>query len=504
MSDDETWREKAAKAKRGHRPSLKNWERDGLYASFPSFAAALTSPSARPYSSFQLDDGEVLECSLGAEEARRRGAEMSRRGSSDHVTTNERTMMVYPVVLDAKETSPSLFHQRYEASCIPVVIRDIPYGGDVACSSADGRDGANNEDAMDYQEEKKECDNSSSAHISSSSNNNKNTQPAWPAIQNWTPSALSNHPTLSDRPLKCGEDDDGYTIRIKLKYFLQYLQNNKDDSPLYIFDATFDEDKYAKCLLDDYTVPHYFNEDLFGLVGEKRRPPYRWFLVGPCRSGTTVHIDPLATSAWNTLVYGVKRWVLFPPHVPKSVVKGRKLILPGEDDEAIHYFTTILPRMKRRAAQLLQVASRGGREDVLGEYANFKCYEFTQFAGETVFIPHGWWHAVLNVTHTIGITQNFCSKRNFDAVWLQTRSGRKKMACTWLRRLKEQYPDLAARAKELNRRDGFVMWEDDPAEQRRWRQKRADKEKKKREKKAKKQAKLQKEKWGEHRTSERK
>eukprot|EP00970_Alexandrium_tamarense_P014274 scaffold4028_cov217-Alexandrium_tamarense.AAC.3 len=389
MSDDETWREKAAKAKRGHRPSLKNWERDGLYASFPSFAAALTSPSARPYSSFQLDDGEVLECSLGAEEARRRGAEMSRRGSSDHVTTNERTMMVYPVVLDAKETSPSLFHQRYEASCIPVVIRDIPYGGDVACSSADGRDGANNEDAMDYQEEKKECDNSSSAHISSSSNNNKNTQPAWPAIQNWTPSALSNHPTLSDRPLKCGEDDDGYTIRIKLKYFLQYLQNNKDDSPLYIFDATFDEDKYAKCLLDDYTVPHYFNEDLFGLVGEKRRPPYRWFLVGPCRSGTTVHIDPLATSAWNTLVYGVKRWVLFPPHVPKSVVKGRKLILPGEDDEAIHYFTTILPRMKRRAAQLLQVASRGGREDVLGEYANFECYEFTQFAGETVFIPHG-------------------------------------------------------------------------------------------------------------------
>ena len=43
------------------------------------------------------------------------------------------------------------------------------------------------------------------------------------------------------------------------------------------------------------------------------------------------------------------------------------------------------------------------------------------------------------------------------------------------------------------------MWEDDPVEQRRWRQKRADKG---REKKANKQAKLQKEKWKEHRTSE--
>ena len=70
------------------------------------------------------------------------------------------------------------------------------------------------------------------------------------------------------------------------------------------------------------------------MISEKRRPPYRWFLVGPERSGTCVHIDPLATSAWNTLIVGKKRWVLFPPHVPKSIVKGKKLIKSNEDDEA--------------------------------------------------------------------------------------------------------------------------------------------------------------------------
>mmetsp|Transcript_404 Transcript_404/g.730 ORF Transcript_404/g.730 Transcript_404/m.730 type:complete len:488 (+) Transcript_404:114-1577(+) len=479
------WEEKAAKAKKGHRPSLKNWERDGLYEKFPPYAEFLLSPSTNPYSSLKIDSrtGRAEERSWSLDCARRKRAmspptQKLQAMQIDNDRTIEETTPMYPIVLDAKDTPPELFHEQYEAKVIPCVIRNIPYGDS---SSMNGN-------RFTFDEEKKDCDDNSAVPP-------PRILKEWPAVHRWSLDKLINDPDLAERGFKCGEDDDGYTIRMKLRYFIEYLQHNKDDSPLYIFDATFDEDKFAKRLLEDYTVPDYFSEDLFGLIGESKRPPYRWFLVGPCRSGTTVHIDPLGTSAWNTLLFGVKRWVLFPPQVPKNVVKGRKLILPGEDDEAIHYFTTILPRIKRRAA------ASGGK----GDYCNFECYEFTQYPGETVFVPHGWWHAVMNVTHTVGVTQNYCSKRNFDEVWLQTRSGRKKMACSWLRKLQEHYPDLARRAKALNRRDRFVMWQDDPEAQRRYRKKKADKERKKREKRERKEKERarKKEKWGDHRTTER-
>lgn len=66
-----------------------------------------------------------------------------------------------------------------------------------------------------------------------------------------------------------------------------------------------------------------------------------------------------------------------------------------------------------------------------------------QGPGDTVFVPGGWWHAVLNLEDTVAMTQNFCSRANFSKVWREARSGRKKMSVKWLKRLHEYHPDLA-------------------------------------------------------------
>jgi hypothetical protein len=107
-------------------------------------------------------------------------------------------------------------------------------------------------------------------------------------------------------------------VKMSLRDYAAYASVQHDEEPLYIFDPTFGES--APPLLVDYTVPPLFGEDFLELLGEELRPPFRWLVLGPPRSGAAWHVDPSLTSAWNALLTGKKRWAFYPPgQVPPGV-----------------------------------------------------------------------------------------------------------------------------------------------------------------------------------------
>ncbi|XP_039049937.1 F-box protein At1g78280-like isoform X2 [Hibiscus syriacus] len=218
----------------------------------------------------------------------------------------------------------------------------------------------------------------------------------WPARSAWTIDQLV--PKYGDITFKISS-----SLKMKFKDYVSYMKQQHDEDPLYIFDDKFGES--APGLLKDYTVPQIFQEDFFDVLEKDRRPPFRWLVIGPARSGASWHVDPALTSAWNTLLCGRKRWALYPPGtVPLGVT-----VNVDDDDGDISIDTPSSLQWWLDFYPLLANEN--------------KPIECTQLPGETIFVPSGWWHCVLNLETTIAVTQNFVNSRNFEFVCLDMAPG---------------------------------------------------------------------------------
>ena len=262
--------------------------------------------------------------------------------------------------------------------------------------------------------------------------------------------------------------DDLHGEEIKLLDYYVYTLITRDDSPLALYDSQFGEPEEEEGegegeeegeeegenepeqkqekgtedtgqmdtqkepmtnLVSEYTVPKYFKDDMFSIVtstdidsvatvsnnDNDQRPPFRWVLIGPARSGTGLHIDPLWTSAWVTLLHGMKRWCMFPPDTPPDSI-GFAAHGPTKL-EAVEWFDTYSTRI----------------HSIKG------VVEIVQQEGETVFVPAGWYHVVVNLTTTVSITHNYASPyggpQGIQQIWREIVCDEPEFAQRWYREM---------------------------------------------------------------------
>jgi len=211
----------------------------------------------------------------------------------------------------------------------------------------------------------------------------------WPVCQKWTLDVLLK--TYADVEFRAEAVDWPFST------YHRYMHDQRDESPLYLFDRKFAEKMGITIGNEDgaaYWKPDCFGPDLFEFLGAER-PAHRWLIIGPERSGSTFHKDPNGTSAWNAVIQGAKYWIMFPP---AAAVPG---VYVSKDSSEVTSPLSI-------AEWLLEFHAEARKLP--------ECVEGICNAGEILHVPSGWWHLVVNLEDGIALTQNFVPESHLAEV----------------------------------------------------------------------------------------
>jgi len=131
-----------------------------------------------------------------------------------------------------------------------------------------------------------------------------------------------------------------------------------------------------------------------------------------------MHVDPLWTTAWVTILQGKKRWRLFPPETPYEsigMIDGKPQILSSIWFRDYYDQVTSLSWPKEH-----------------------RPVEVLQYPGETVYVPDRWPQLVLNLELTMAVTRNYASEHGpfFERMWKEVAQDEEDFALWWYSGLK--------------------------------------------------------------------
>jgi hypothetical protein len=144
--------------------------------------------------------------------------------------------------------------------------------------------------------------------------------------------------------------------------------------------------------------PLDWEKAVFERLPPRLLPALRYLLLAPPRSGTVMHVDPAMTATWNVVTHGEKRWAAVAPGCPAEVVEAATPP-DGTSWSILEWFRIEWPKVQTRCADL-----------------GIETFDWVQRKGETVYVPPGWWHAVLNLSATVAITHNVLHTEDLSAI----------------------------------------------------------------------------------------
>ncbi len=169
-----------------------------------------------------------------------------------------------------------------------------------------------------------------------------------------------------------------FATRVRWSEYLDQMEESEEgDDAGYLFHSVPGSEE-AEDLLDDLDIPQVILD-----LGE---PSMHRFFAGPERSGTLPHFH---THAVNALTRGRKRWAIYigvNPAVTRALVHESMRGF-GSGSQAAGWFETEC--------------------EVLRDRPRVRLWEFSQEAGDLVFIPGGFIHAVVNLEPVLGFTVEF-------------------------------------------------------------------------------------------------
>jgi len=245
---------------------------------------------------------------------------------------------------------------------------------------------------------------------------------SWKAMSLWSnPSYLLEQ--TEDRTLRATSGTAPLPGQFTLKAYYSYMASPwLEEAPLYLFDRsalTPGSKLWKDVMIDLHSATPFWNpdrsakngHDLFQVLGEGRRPDHTWLIMGPKRSGSVFHIDPNCTHAWNAAIMGRKRWLFYPPGVTPPGV------FPSSDGDEV-----VLPLSV--GEWLFQFWDEHVKRSMSGP-VHERPVELTAMPGDIVFVPHGWWHMVVNLDDVnVAVTHNYVSDTNLSNVlrFLETKT----------------------------------------------------------------------------------